>query len=157
MTTDDVRAENRRLDIELLTEAQATDPAGLHWAPEEEWSLAQVLAHLGEFPRFFAEQLRRWRANPAAVIGRTHEHAARLAAVDDPAGQLDELVEAARSAFAVLADELGTFSDADLEAPTENVKHGREPLSVFLDRYVVAHKTGHLEQIRALRKAAVES
>ena len=97
MTADDVRAENRRLDTELLAEARAADPAGLHLAPGEEWSLAQLLAHLGEFPRFFAEQLRRWRADPAPVIGRTHEHAARLAAVDDPAGQLDELVVAARS------------------------------------------------------------
>ena len=57
MTADDVRAENRRLDTELLAEARAADPAGLHLAPGEEWSLAQLLAHLGEFPRFFAEQL----------------------------------------------------------------------------------------------------
>jgi hypothetical protein len=153
MTADDVRVENARLDGELLGEAQAADPDGLHRAAEGEWSLAQVLAHLGEFPRFFAEQLRRWRADPAAVIGRTHEHAARLAAVDDPAGQLDELVAVARSAFAELAEELTRLSDADLEAPTENVKYGPEPLFAFLDRYVVGHKTGHLEQIRALRIA----
>ncbi|HEY3240935.1 MAG TPA: DinB family protein [Acidimicrobiia bacterium] len=152
MTAHEVRAQNRRLDTELLDEAQAADPAGLHRAPEGEWSLAQVLAHLGEFPRFFAEELRRWREDPAAVIGRTHEHAARLAAVADPAGQLEELVAAARTALAVLAEVVDGLSDSDLEAPTENVKYGREPLTKFLDRYVFAHKEGHLEQIRALNK-----
>jgi hypothetical protein len=34
------------------------------------------------------------------------------------------------------------------------VKYGAEPLAAFLDRYVIAHKAGHLDQIRALHKAA---
>lgn len=157
MNAEEVRAQNQRLDTELLAEAQAADPAGLHRAPEGEWSLAQVLAHLGEFPRFFAGELRRWRQDPAAVIGRTHEHPARLAAVADPAGQRNELVQSARSAFAVLIEVLDGLSDADLEAATENVKYGREPLTAFLDRYVLAHKEGHLEQIRALRKESAEA
>ncbi len=155
MTADDVRAENRRLDGELLAEATAADASRLHDAPDGEWSLAQVLAHLGEFPYFFADHLRRWRVDPDAVVGRSHGHPARLAAVDDPAGQLDELVEAARAAFEVLAAEVDALTDAELAADTNNVKHGREPLSAFIDRYIVGHKAGHLEQIRALRRMAV--
>jgi hypothetical protein len=34
------------------------------------------------------------------------------------------------------------------------VKYGAEPLTAFLERYIVGHKSGHLEQIRALQKAA---
>jgi hypothetical protein len=60
MTAGEVRAENAALDDALLAEAEAFDPARLRDAPEGEWSAAQVLAHLGEFPRFFAHELRRW-------------------------------------------------------------------------------------------------
>ena len=156
MTADELRSQNRRLDEELLEAASSVDAAHLHLAPEGEWSLAQVLAHLGEFPRFFAGELARWRDDPEAVIGRTHEHPARLAAVADPSGQRDELVAAARKALRLLAEALETLTDADIDAPTQNVKYGPEPLSAFLDRYVIGHKAGHLDQIRALQKAAAE-
>ena len=156
MTADELRSQNRRLDEELLEAASSVDPAHLHFAPDGEWSLAQVLAHLGEFPRFFAGELARWRNDPGAVIGRTHEHPARLAAVADPSGQRDDLAAAARQSMAVLAEALESLTDADIEAPTENVKYGPEPLSAFLDRYVVGHKAGHLDQIRALQKAAAQ-
>lgn len=156
MTADELRSRNRLLDEELLETAGSVDPGHLHFAPDGEWSPAQVLAHLGEFPRFFAGELARWRNDPGAVIGRTHEHPARLAAVADPTGQRDELVAAAREAMAVLAEAFETLTDADIEAPTQNVKYGPEPLAAFLDRYVVGHKAGHLDQIRALQKAAAE-
>ena len=42
-----------------------------------------------------------------------------------------------------------TLSDDDVEAKTENVKYGPEPLSAFFDRYVIGHKAGHLDQLRA--------
>lgn len=149
-TSAEVLALNERLDGELLAAAGAVDPARLTWAPEGEWSAAQVLAHLGEFPRFFAGELRRWRADPGAVIGRTHDHPVRLAAVADPAGVLVDLVAAAQAAFAELAEVLAPLSDSDLGAGTENVKYGYEPLTAFLDRYVLGHKAGHLDQLRAL-------
>ncbi|MGH9011188.1 MAG: DinB family protein [Acidimicrobiia bacterium] len=150
MSADDVRAENRRLDAALLAEAERFDPARLTKAPDGEWSAAQVLAHLGEFPRFFAGELRRWRDDPSAVIGRTHEHPVRLAAVESPAEVLGELMAGMRSAFAELAAELENLRDEDVDAKTENVKYGPEPLSAFFDRYVVGHKAGHLDQLRSL-------
>ena len=154
MRADDVRAENRRLDEALLAEAEAFDPARLADAPEGEWSAAQVLAHLGEFPRFFAGELRRWKDDASAVIGRTLEHPVRLAAVESPADARAELLAGMRSAFAELAAALTLLADDDVEAKTENVKYGPEPLSAFLDRYVVGHKAGHLEQLRALAPGA---
>jgi hypothetical protein len=45
---------------------------------------------------------------------------------------------------------LETLSDNDVDAKTENVKYGPEPLSAFLDRYVISHKSGHLDQLRSL-------
>jgi hypothetical protein len=147
---DELRAENARLDEALLAQAEAFDPSCLGVAPEGEWSAAQVLAHLGEFPRFFAAELRRWRQDPSAVIGRTHDHPVRLAAVASPAGVLGELVAAMRSAFAELAAELERIDDDDIDAKTENVKYGPEPLSAFFDRYVIGHKAGHLDQLRTL-------
>jgi hypothetical protein len=147
---DEVRAENARLDAALLAEAEAFDPARLTDAPDGEWSAAQVLAHLGEFPRFFAGELRRWRADRSAVIGRTIEHPVRLAAVESPADALADLVAGMRAAFAELAAELDALQDEDVDAKTENVKYGPEPLTAFFDRYVVGHKAGHLDQLRAL-------
>jgi hypothetical protein len=150
MSADDVRAENARLDEALLAEAQAFEPARLTDAPDGEWSAAQVLAHLGEFPRFFAGELRRWYDDRSAVIGRTMEHPVRLAAVESPADALGELVAGMRAAFAELAAALEALSDDDVEAKTENVKYGPEPLTAFFDRYVIGHKAGHLDQLRAL-------
>ena len=150
MNADDVRAENARLDAALLEEAQGFNPARLALAPEGEWSAAQVMGHLGEFPRFFANELRRWRDDPAAVIGRTHEHPVRLAAVESPAEVLGELVAGMNTAFTELAAELDKLRDDDIDAKTENVKYGPEPLSAFFDRYVIGHKAGHLDQLRAL-------
>ena len=155
MKAEEVRARNRFYDEELRAEAEGFDSERLHEAPDGEWSAAQVLAHLGEFPRFFAGELQRWRDDPTAVVGRTHEHPVRLAAVSAPAEELDELMTAMRSAFAELAGGvLRTLPDEALDAKTENVKYGPEPLSAFLDRYVLDHKAGHLEQLRALAGAA---
>jgi len=145
-----IRAENARLDAALLAEAEAFDPARLTATPEGEWSAAQVLAHLGEFPRFFAGELRRWHDDPAAVIGRTMEHPVRLAAVEHPARALEELIAGMREAFADLAAALDEIGDVDVDAKTENVKYGPEPLSAFFDRYVTGHKAGHLDQLRSL-------
>jgi hypothetical protein len=147
---DEVRTENHRLDEALLADAEAFDPARLTDAPDGEWSAAQVLAHLGEFPRFFAGELRRWYDDRSAVIGRTIEHPVRLAAVESPADALGELVAGMRSAFAELAGALEGLTDDDVEAKTENVKYGPEPLTAFFDRYVIGHKAGHLDQLRAL-------
>ena len=152
-TAVEVRAENARLDADLLTEAALIDPARLGWAPPGEWSAAQVLAHLGEFPNFFAVELGRWRENPDATIGRTHDHHVRLAAVESPAQALSELTTAVQTAFAALAAALNGLEDGDITAPTQNVKYGQEPLSAFLDRYVLAHKAGHLDQLRSLRRS----
>src|SRR5207248_2742706 len=98
-----------------------------------------------------AGELRRRQAGPAAVIGRAHEHPVRLAAVESPAAAIGELIAAMGASLAELAAALEPLTDDDVEAKTENVKYGPEPLSAFFDRYVLAHKAGHLEQLQGLR------
>jgi len=153
-TADGVRRRNAELDSALLSAAQAVPAERLHAVPRgDEWSPAHLLAHLGEFPAFFAAELRRWHANPEAVVGRTHTHPGRLAALGDESvarATLPELVERARPALADLAEALGLLEDSDLTATTHNVKYGEEPLAAFLDRYVIGHKAAHLEQLGAL-------
>jgi hypothetical protein len=150
----EVRERNAELDVELMEVAAGFDAAGLAAAaPDGGWSAAQVMAHLGEFPHFFAGELRRWYEDRDAVVGRTHEHPVRLAAVapGSAAGAgRDALLEGMRSAFSTLAAALEPLQDADLTAATNNVRYGVEPLSAFLDRYVLGHKEGHLAQLRAL-------
>jgi uncharacterized damage-inducible protein DinB len=154
-TADGVRELNADLDRQLL-EVAATVPAeALHRRPAaDEWSPAELLAHLGEFPHFFAAELRRWRGEPDAVIGRTHDSPVRLAAVADPPEQLAAALDGIRSAFADLTEALADLRDEDLTSPTNNVRYGAEPLTAFLDRYVVGHKAGHVDQLRRTLTAA---
>lgn len=152
-TAADVLSLNSALDEELLRTAASLDPARLDEpAAEGEWTPRQTLAHLAEFPHFFAGELRRHLADRKATIGRTHEHAGRLAAVEPGRARgrdKEELLGEVRSAFGDLAGVLQRLSDTDLDSITQNVKYGEEPLRVFLDRYVISHKAGHLNQLRA--------
>ncbi|HET9092482.1 MAG TPA: DinB family protein [Acidimicrobiales bacterium] len=152
MTAAEVVATNAALDAKLLAELEAAD-LGVPAPGEAEWSPIEVAAHLAEFPRFFAAELERWMSDRETTVGRTHDDAGRLAAVGAAPGTDPEEARAAVApAFALLARVLERLEDADVAAETNNVKYGREPLSAFLDRYVVGHKAGHLEQLRALAR-----
>lgn len=160
-TAEAVRSRNTELDAALFAAAEAVATNRLHAVPPgDEWSPAHLLAHLGEFPLFFAAELRRWHGDRDAVVGRTHEHPGRLAAIRDEAVRrvtLPELIEQARRALAELAEPLALLEDSDLTATMHNVKYGEEPLTAFLDRYVIGHKAGHLGQLRALLSARLDS
>ncbi len=145
---------NSELDetlLRLLTSGIST--AAMPTSAEGEWSMLQVAAHLAEFPHYFAADLRRWQFDRSAVVGRTHDHPARLAAVAEAhASQsgLQTLNTRAYDAFEDLAQALSGLTDEDLSAATINVKYGEEPLRAFLDRYVVEHKRGHITQLERL-------
>ncbi|HET9093077.1 MAG TPA: hypothetical protein VFN50_11755 [Acidimicrobiales bacterium] len=150
MTAAEVVAANEELDRLLLEELGRADLAR---PPRDdgEWVAVEVAAHLAEFPHFFAGEIERWRSHPGSTVGRTHDDEGRLAAVAaawsaDPSRIRSRVSEA----LSVLAAALGQLSDSDIAAATRNVKYGEEPLSAFLDRYVIGHKAGHLEQLRAL-------
>ncbi len=97
-TADGVRAVNADLDEQLVRGARRLDPDRLFEfeevaANQEAWNAAMLLAHAGEFPRFFADEIRRFVADASAPIGRTHQDPQRLAAVSDVRGARDVLVQ----------------------------------------------------------------
>jgi hypothetical protein len=160
VNADEVRRRNAELDDRILSIVDLVDPARLHLledkpAGEEAWSAAMVLAHLAEFPRFFAADLRRFLADPAAPVGRTHEHPERLAAVAAARDRsLDELRAAVAAAVADLAAALDGLRDHHLATLSQNRRYGPEPLTAFLDRYVLGHKQSHERQLADLVKEA---
>lgn len=152
-TANALRDINRDLDETLL---RLVARAGLEVAEAPvgpEWSVRQVLGHLAEFPHFFAADLRRWRVDRTAVVGRTHDHPQRLAAVSadgDPELSAAQFARHIRTAFGDLAQAMTELSDVDLDATTTNVKYGEEPMRSYLDRYILEHKTGHIAQLQRL-------
>ncbi|MGH9299541.1 MAG: DinB family protein, partial [Acidimicrobiales bacterium] len=143
-------AANEALDKQLIDALEAADLSQRPFDPEE-WVPIEVAAHVAEFPLFFAGELRRWREDPRAVVGRSHDDRERIAAVAE-AGKADpqRLLEQCRAAIGVLAKEIARFSDTDVTATTVNVKYGSEPMTVFLERYVLGHKAGHIRQLADL-------
>lgn len=149
LSADQVRADNADLDRRLLTLSRNLHIGLLTASDDDEsWSAAQILAHLGEFPRFFAADLRLMFADPAQPVGRTIEHDERLAAVAAAEGRsLTELIRGLEDAFADMADALDGLGDDHVAGMTQNRKYGTEPMTAFLDRYVIGHKRGHLNQL----------
>jgi uncharacterized damage-inducible protein DinB len=158
VNADEVRRRNADLDGQILATVDLVDPARLHVLErkppgQEAWSAAMVLGHLAEFPRFFAAELRRFYADPDAPIGRTHEHPERLLAVAAAEHRtVSELREAVTTAFVELASALDELQDRHVTMTTNNRRYGAEPLTAFLDRYVIGHKRGHAGQLADLVK-----
>lgn len=148
-SSDAVRSANNELDEHLRTFVSRLPPDLLHADPGDgEWTLAQNLAHVAEFSRYFAVDLAAQLQQEGAVVGRTHEHADRLAAVVAASGQsLDDLRSALDAAFDALVAQLSEMRDEHLARMANNRKYGPEPLTMFLDRYVVGHKAAHLRQL----------
>jgi hypothetical protein len=149
-TADEVRAENAVLDGRLLALATAVDDGDLPASPGgEEWSVVQNIAHIAEFPAFFAAELQRFLQDHHSPVGRTHEHDLRLAAVEGAGDRSrHELMASMRASFATLAAVLERLDDDHLGLTTQNRKYGPEPLSAFLARYVLDHKRAHVEQLK---------
>jgi uncharacterized damage-inducible protein DinB len=149
-TADDVRRVNATLDRELLALAADITPDEVHTDPRNgEWTLAENLGHIAEFPRFFAPQIASQLAGDPAPVGRTHENPARLAAIEAARGRgLDDLRSDLATSLGDFAHTLEPLRDDDLARVTENSKYGPESLRQFLDRYVIGHKAAHVRQLR---------
>lgn len=150
-TADEVRRENARLDRELLALFERTPPERIHEDIGDEWTVAHNLAHIAEFPGYFAHQLDEWISGDRVVMGRVAEHDADRndALARAPQRTWSEMHETARRSFAELESILASLRDDHITASTRNVKYGEEPLHAYLGRYVVGHKAAHVEQLRA--------
>lgn len=153
-SSDAVRSANNELDEHLRTFVAKIPLDLLHADPGEgEWTLAQVLAHVAEFSRYFAVDLAAQLQQDGAAVGRTHEHADRLAAVVANDQSLDDLRDALDAAFDALVAQLVEVRDEHLDRMAHNRKYGPEPLTQFLDRYVLGHKAAHLQQLETTLQA----
>ncbi len=154
-SSDAVRSANNELDEHLRAFVAKIPPDLLHADPGDgEWTLAQNLAHVAEFSRYFAVDLAAQLQQDGAVVGRTHEHADRLAAVAAANDHsLDELRGALDTAFGVLVAQLCEVRDEHLDRLANNRKYGPETLAQFLDRYVLGHKAAHLQQLESTLQA----
>ncbi len=152
---DAVRIANKELDERLRALAAAIPVDRLHADPGEgKWTLAENLAHIAEFSRYFAVDLAAQLRQEGAPVGRTHDHAARNAAIAVAKSQgIDDLRTALDRALDALAEQLDELRSEHLDRMGENRKYGSEPLHQFLDRYVLGHKAAHVEQLETTIKA----
>ncbi|MBA3415892.1 MAG: maleylpyruvate isomerase N-terminal domain-containing protein [Chloroflexia bacterium] len=150
LTAAAVRARNAELDDELARLAARVTPGQLHVASEAgEWTLAETLAHVAEFARYFAGDLARQLGTDGGDVGRTHDHPRRNQAIAAAAGRdLAELRGDLNLALDELAKMLESLHDEHLGRIGNNRKYGPETLAVFLDRYVLDHKVAHIDQLR---------
>lgn len=150
-TADEVIGRNRQLDHrlrDLVAQAPADrlreDPGG------GEWSLAENLGHIAEFPRFFGRELALVLDQPDVdvEVGRTHEHPERNEAVAAAAGKgHEQLAREVDAALAELGGVLDRLTDHDLQRVVSNRKYGPESLATYLQRYVLNHKAAHIDQL----------
>ena len=149
-TAEEVRARNKALDSELRELAARITPEQLHRTPSnDEWTPAENLAHLAEFARYFAADIERQLQQQGVTVGRTHEHAERNAAVAAASGRtLDDLRYDLDDGLDTLATVLEGLRDEHLGRIAQNRAYGPEPLTTFLERYVLGHKAAHSRQLR---------
>lgn len=148
---DELRRRNTDYDETLLELLDAAPAARIHDDFGDEWTIAMNLAHIAEFPGYFARQLDQWIDGHRVVVGRVAEYDADRndALARAPGLDLDDLRDWAQASFAALRKVLDRVRDEHLTAVTHNVKYGPEPLTDYLARYVVSHKAAHVRQLRA--------
>lgn len=154
---DGLREHNARLDLEITELVDVLTDYHLGSRPDpDEWTLAENLAHMAEFPRYFARQLDEWLDSGRTLMGRVAEHSAdRNDAIARAADlTMHRFREDILASFALLAAVLGRLTDDDLDRTVRNVKYGDEPLTSYLSRYMLGHKQAHLAQLRRTAEAA---
>lgn len=150
-TSAGLSARNNALDLQLRELARQVTDERLRADPGDgEWTLAENLAHIGEFPRFFAREITAMVSAAGDVeVGRTHEHPERREAIAAAEGKSrNQLIEAVGTAIEEMAEAVGQVTDDDLHRAFTNRKYGKEPLTAYLERYVLGHKAAHVDQLR---------
>ncbi|CAM5193177.1 hypothetical protein UACE39S_01343 [Ureibacillus acetophenoni] len=148
------RVGSVRNSIEKIIKViEESDEATLYVKPsEEEWSGMQIISHVLEAVDFWLSDLDALLIVPGAKWGRNHEHARRLAAVDeDVVSKLkkDEVIVELKKIPQRVEKSLANVSDDDLEknAPSYNAKFDGKPLSFLIDHLIVQHVEGHYGQL----------
>jgi acylpyruvate hydrolase len=124
----------------------------IRWKPSEnEWSILQILSHIGEATLFWLGELDQVLEKPGSEWGRGLDDPARLAAVENPE-QLDvqQVIEKVQQLKGAVREKLSGVSDDRLseQNPHRNfAKFGNKSVSFLIEHFLVDHINGHLEQI----------
>ena len=138
---------------EILSITEDLSEETIRWNPTiEEWSILQILSHLGEAIPYWLGEVKRVVDAPGSAWGRGLQDAARLAAVTN----MEELsVENVITEVAKLkqqvASELQELNEEKLqkESPHRNfAKFGNKPVSFIIDHFIEDHIAGHCAQIK---------
>ena len=120
---------------------------------EQEWTLAENLAHVAEARTFFVAEARKALASPGATIGRTVSHPGRLQTIIDH-GQdgREQIAERLEASYAQVLQLLEQMSQDDLQTTGTHVKYGIQTLAEFIDHFIVEHDQNHVQQAQALAR-----
>jgi uncharacterized damage-inducible protein DinB len=136
---------NRFIAEELVT----LDPVKLYQRPaENEWTLMESLAHIGEFMPYWADEIEKLVAAPGQNFGRTMQHAGRLQAISEHGSDnLEQTRAALPGSYARLEDVLSKLNDGDLALTGHHSRYGDQTLEWFIEDFVTHHLSSHLEQM----------
>jgi uncharacterized damage-inducible protein DinB len=126
------------------------DASKLYKTPAgHEWTIMQILAHIVEFMPYWVGEIEKLVAEPGRNFGRTHQDEGRLQGISEhEMDSLKRIKEALPESYARLEKELESLRDSDLTVTGKHVQYGEKPLSWFIEDFVTAHLSEHVEQIK---------
>lgn len=138
---------------EMISTVQKLDEDTIRWNPtEEEWSIIQIIAHVGEAIPFWLKEIESVQAVPTGKWGRDHFHAGRLMAVSEENITnltVDQAIADLEKIPSLVEERLSSLTKEQLEivAPTYNPNFEGKPVEFIVNNLVVKHIEGHLGQI----------
>ncbi|API93052.1 hypothetical protein J32TS6_14020 [Virgibacillus pantothenticus] len=135
----------------------------IRWKPSrDEWSILQILSHVGESTLFWLDEMDRVLEKPGTEWGRGLGHSGRLAAVEAPDKlTIDDAIAKVNGLKEEVTNRLSKVSEDRLteENPHRNFgKFGNKPISFLIEHFLVEHVEGHYNQIqRNLTKLSEET
>jgi DinB superfamily len=150
-------AVTERLDILATTEP----PGGLTEPDQpsgEQWEWGQVWAHIGEFPKYWLDQIDAVLASPGAgpiPFGRTKADPERIAAVErerrtSPA----DILASIRPELGRLRSDIEGYRPGDWSRPFLHSTLGEMSLERVLGEFLVGHLEQHADQLEGLVRQA---
>lgn len=147
-----LRNRLQEVQRELLKELRLVPPQVFYSSPVPgEWSLGQILAHIVEIESFWIDKIRAALKAGIEEIDRTEEEeAARLSFVQehghDPVNRLmEQLGEATRH----LNETLSLIHQEELSRPLRRIRWGDSTAAELIERVIIRHIDGHVQQIKA--------
>jgi hypothetical protein len=122
--------------------------------PEADWGPREVLAHVNEMLPYWATQVRLILAGDPAEpppFGRVSTDPIRLDRIaTDRRLACGDLLDRIAAGLANVEDVLSALTPADLERLGEHPTQGEMTVDASLDRFLVTHLAGHVEQLQAI-------